>query len=46
MNLIGLYIGYQIIEGITKGILIGIFAPCEEIITIPRLGEIYKGSIK
>lgn len=46
MNLIGLYIGYQFIEGITKGILMGVFVPCEEIITIPKLGDIYKGSIR
>ena len=46
MNLIGMYIGYQFIEGVLEGILIGIFAPVEEQITMPKLGEIYKGSIK
>ena len=46
MNLIGLYIGYQFIEGITKGILIGVFTPCEEKITMIKLGDIYKGSIR
>ena len=42
MNLIGLYIGYQFIEGIA----IGVFTPCEEEITMIKLGDIYKGSIK
>ena len=46
MNLIGLYIGYQFIEGIVKGALIGAFLPCEEEITMIKLGGIYKGSIK
>ena len=46
MNLIGLYIGYQFIEGRVKGIAIGLFTPCEEEITMIKLGDIYKGSIK
>ena len=46
MNLLGIYIGYQIIEGITKGMLMGIFAPIEEQITMIKLGDIYKGCIK
>ena len=46
MNLIGLYIGYQIIEGIVKGIAIGAFVPCEEKITMIKLDDIYKGSIR
>ena len=46
MNLLGLYIGYQMIEGIVKGIIIGAFAPFEEEITMIKLGDIYKGSIR
>ena len=46
MNLIGIYIGYQIVEGIIKGILMGAFVPCEEEITMIKLGDIYKGSIR
>ena len=46
MNLLGMYLGYQMIEGVLEGILIGIFAPVEEQITMPKLGEIFKGSIR
>ena len=46
MNLIGIYIGYQIVEGIIKVILMGSFVPCEEEITMIKLGDIYKGSIR
>ena len=46
MNLIGLYIGYQFIEGLVKGIAIGVFSPCEEEIIMIKIGDIYKGSIR
>ena len=46
MSLLGIYIGYQIIEGITKGILMGAFVPCEQELRVVKLGEVYKGCIK
>ena len=45
MNLLGIYIGLQFLEGITKGIIIGAFTPCEELKMI-KLGDIYTGSVK